>query len=103
MVLTDCETERYDRQLIIEGWGSEGQKKLKASRVAVVGVGGLGCPASLYLAAAGIGNLKLIDEGKFKLSQNRSAADRAGVMDGLRKTGLPGDTALADLMAARED
>ena len=42
-------------------------------------------------------------EGKFKLSQNRGAEDRAGVVDGLRRTGRPGDAALADLMASRGD
>lgn len=46
----------------------DGQERLKASKVVVVGVGGLGCPVSLYLAAAGVGTLVLIDEGRFELS-----------------------------------
>lgn len=58
--------ERYERQMLISGWGLKGQKKLKDAKVAVAGVGGLGCPASLYLAAVGIGKIVLIDKGKFK-------------------------------------
>lgn len=68
MVLSAEELERYDRQMIMEGWGVEGQEKLKDSKVVVIGVGGLGCPISLYLAAAGVGTLVLVDEGKFELS-----------------------------------
>lgn len=52
---------RYDRQMRLEGWGEEGQRKLKQASVAIIGVGGLGCPISLYLTVAGIGRIKLID------------------------------------------
>lgn len=52
---------RYDRQMRLEGWGEEGQGKLKQASVAIIGAGGLGCPISLYLAVAGIGRIKLID------------------------------------------
>lgn len=62
------ELERYDRQLMIPGWGLEGQRRLKKARVAVVGVGGLGCPASLYLTAVGVGRIRIIDKGVFELS-----------------------------------
>ena len=68
MSVSSSELERYNRQMLISGWGLEGQRKLKASKVIVAGLGGLGCPSSLYLAAAGIGKIILVDAGKFKLS-----------------------------------
>jgi len=52
---------RYDRQMRIDGWGVEGQMKLRNASVGIVGLGGLGCPISIYLTAAGVGRLKLID------------------------------------------
>jgi molybdopterin/thiamine biosynthesis adenylyltransferase len=68
MSLSHSELEQYERQMLISGWGVEGQKKLKASKVAVVGIGGLGCPASIYLAAVGVGKVILIDKEKFELN-----------------------------------
>ncbi len=68
MSLSSSELERYRRQMSISGWGLGGQKKLKAASVAVAGIGGLGCPASLYLTAAGIGVITLIDSEKFELN-----------------------------------
>ena len=52
---------RYSRQLIMKDIGIDGQKKLKAARVLIVGAGGLGSPAGLYLAGAGIGTLGIVD------------------------------------------
>jgi adenylyltransferase/sulfurtransferase len=49
------EYKRYGRQMIIDGIGLEGQRKLKAASIVVVGAGGLGCPAIQYIAAAGVG------------------------------------------------
>lgn len=68
MGLSQSELERYDRQLRIPGWGLHAQRRLKESKVAVVGIGGLGCLASTYLAAVGVGRLILVDMGRFELS-----------------------------------
>lgn len=68
MSLTLEELERYDRQIRVFGFGIDGQKKLKSSTVLVAGLGGLGCPASLYLAASGIGKLILVDKERVELS-----------------------------------
>ena len=61
VVVSPREYRRYGRHLIIPEVGMEGQKKLKAAKVLVIGTGGLGAPSSLYLAAAGVGTLGLID------------------------------------------
>ena len=60
--LTEAEFHRYARHLILDEVGEEGQVRLLDSRVAIVGAGGLGAPVSLYLAAAGVGTLVLIDD-----------------------------------------
>jgi len=59
--LTQAEVERYSRQLVLPELGPKGQQKLKGSSVLVVGAGGLGIPASVYLAAAGVGRLGIVD------------------------------------------
>lgn len=61
-MLNDKELTRYDRQLRIDGFGREGQEKLKASRVIIAGMGGLGSPVATYLAAAGVGRLRIVDQ-----------------------------------------
>ena len=60
-ILTQKEFVRYSRHLSLPEVGVEGQKKIKAAKVLVVGAGGLGCPVSLYLAAAGVGIIGMVD------------------------------------------
>ena len=60
-VLNPEEIQRYSRHLILPEVGMEGQKKLKASRVLCIGAGGLGSPATMYLAAAGVGTIGIVD------------------------------------------
>jgi molybdopterin/thiamine biosynthesis adenylyltransferase len=80
--LTPEENERYNRQMILPSWGQEAQAALKRSCVFVAGAGGLGSPVALYLAAAGVGTLRICDAGDVKLSNlNRQilhAEDRIG-------------------------
>jgi len=67
-LLGDAELDRYARQIILPAFGGAGQAKLKAAHVAVIGAGGIGCPAITYLAAAGIGRLTIIDHDHVELS-----------------------------------
>lgn len=59
--LTDYDLKRYNRQMMINGFGEEGQKKLKNTKVFVAGVGGLGSPVSIYLTVAGFGHITIAD------------------------------------------
>ena len=66
--LSDSEMLRYNRQIILRDFDFDGQEALKASRVLVVGLGGLGCAATQYLAAAGVGKMTLLDFDTVALS-----------------------------------
>ena len=67
-MLTPEEKQRYDRQIMIPGIGEAGQEKIKKARVVIAGAGGLGSPIALYLTAAGVGTLRIIDNDKVELS-----------------------------------
>lgn len=68
MTLSAQEIERYARHVVLKEVGGPGQQKLKAARMLVVGAGGIGSPALLYLAAAGVGELTVIDDDTVSLS-----------------------------------
>jgi molybdopterin/thiamine biosynthesis adenylyltransferase len=65
--LTDAQLDRYARHIVLREIGGEGQSKLLAATVAIVGAGGIGAPAILYLAAAGVGRLRVIDDDEVSL------------------------------------
>jgi len=67
-MLTPNEQERYDRQIMIGEIGQKGQEKLKRSRVLIAGAGGLGSPVAIYLTAAGIGMIRMVDHDHVTLS-----------------------------------
>ncbi|HEY5599840.1 MAG TPA: molybdopterin-synthase adenylyltransferase MoeB [Candidatus Manganitrophaceae bacterium] len=68
MAFTEEQLQRYSRQILLSEVGGKGQKKIAAARVFLVGAGGLGSPAALYLAAAGVGTLGIIDNDAVDLS-----------------------------------
>ena len=61
MGLNEEELKRYNRQMMMEGWGEETQERIKHSSVFIAGAGGLGSPVSLYLAVAGVGTIRICD------------------------------------------
>ncbi|HOI43103.1 MAG TPA: HesA/MoeB/ThiF family protein, partial [Elusimicrobiales bacterium] len=88
MILSREELIRYSRQLVIPGVGPEGQEKIKAARVAVIGAGGLGNIVMAYLAGAGAGEIGVFDFGPVELSNlHRQFMYRTGDVGAL-KTGL---------------
>jgi len=74
---TRDELARYERQILIKGFGEEGQAKLKKAKVFIAGAGGLGSAAATYLAAAGVGVIRVVDHDKVELSNlNRQVLHR---------------------------
>jgi len=95
VTFSDDEIERYARHLVLAEVGGPGQQRLKAARVGLIGLGGVGAPAALYLAAAGVGTLRLIDDDTVALSnlQRQIAFDAADL-------GRPKVEAGADTLSA---
>ena len=91
-ILSPAEIERYKRHLVLKEVGGQGQQKLKAARVLVVGAGGLGSPLIMYLAAAGVGTIGVVDDDRVSLDnlQRQIVHDTAGVgtakVESARKT-----------------
>jgi adenylyltransferase/sulfurtransferase len=65
--LSGTEIERYKRHLVLKEVGGQGQQRLKAARVLIIGAGGLGSPVALYLSAAGVGTIGIIDDDRVSL------------------------------------
>jgi molybdopterin/thiamine biosynthesis adenylyltransferase len=94
-VLTEGQRKRFARQLVLEGVGEAGQERLGTARVLVVGTGGLGSPACLYLAAAGVGVLGVVDFDSVALSNlNRQ------ILHGVPDLGRPKTTSAAETLRA---
>jgi molybdopterin/thiamine biosynthesis adenylyltransferase len=68
IIIQNNSFERCTRQLSIDGGGEEGQEKLRKAAVVIAGAGGLGGPAACYLAAAGVGRIKIVDSDRSELS-----------------------------------
>ena len=90
--LTKEQRERYSRHLLVPEIGLEGQTKLLEAKVLLLGAGGLGSPTALYLAAAGVGTLGIVDDDEVDLSnlqrQVIHTTDRIGVAEGRLRRGV---------------
>src|ERR1700692_4431597 len=95
MALSDEELERYARHIVLREMGGPGQARLKAAKVLAIGAGGLGSPLILYLAAAGVGTIGIVDFDTVSLSNlQRQIAHRTSDV-GRLKTDSASDSASA--------
>ena len=92
MVLTAQEIERYKRHLVLREVGGQGQQRLKAARVLVVGAGGLGSPMLMYLAAAGVGTIGIIDDDRVSLDNLQRQIVHATPQVGVAKVASAAET-----------
>lgn len=99
MAITDEQLERYSRHIVLKGFGIRGQKRLLAGSVLIVGAGGLGCPAALYLAAAGVGRIGIVDSDVVELSNLQRQVAHATADIGSAKV----DSAVAGIRAINPD
>ena len=104
LALTPAELRRYGRHLVLPELGREGQERLKAGRVLLVGAGGLGSPAALYLAAAGVGTLGLVDDQMLIVGSQNLHYSAFGTGGGLTEFNLAVEDpqAVADFQALFE-
>jgi adenylyltransferase/sulfurtransferase len=94
MALTALEIERYKRHLVLREVGGQGQQKLKAARVLVIGAGGLGSPLLMYLAAAGVGAIGIIDDDRVSLDNLQRQ-----IVHGTPQVGVPKVASAAETIA----
>ncbi|MGG7449237.1 molybdopterin-synthase adenylyltransferase MoeB [Kosakonia oryzendophytica] len=92
--LSDAEMMRYNRQIILRGFDFDGQERLKAARVLVTGLGGLGCAAAQYLAAAGVGQMTLLDFDTVALSNLQRQTLHSDASIGMAKVDSARDSLL---------
>jgi molybdopterin-synthase adenylyltransferase len=92
---TEAELHRYSRHILLQEVGATGQAKLRAARVLVVGAGGLGSPLALYLAAAGVGTIGLVDDDTLELSNLQRQVAHSTARIGRNKA-----ESIADTLAA---
>ncbi|OIO40601.1 MAG: adenylyltransferase [Candidatus Omnitrophica bacterium CG1_02_49_10] len=89
---TDEQIERYSRQMILSEIGGEGQKKISAAKVILIGAGGLGSPCAYYLAAAGVGTLGIVDSDKVEVNNLQRQIIHSNAKVGMYKAESAKDT-----------